>query len=113
MQVATLAARLRRAVLILGILCGVWTLQPPARGEAEPSEVRALWVTRSSLNSPASITALVRSAADHGFNTLLVQVRGRADAYYTSAIEPRGTELGRQPRSFDPLATVLTEAHER
>ena len=113
MQVATLAARLRRAVLILGILCGVWTLQPPARGEAEPNEVRALWVTRSSLNSPASITALVRSAADHGFNTLLVQVRGRADAYYTSAIEPRGTELGRQPRSFDPLATVLTEAHER
>jgi uncharacterized lipoprotein YddW (UPF0748 family) len=115
MQVSTVGgvARLRRAVLMLAVLCGLWTLQPSASGEAEPPEVRALWVTRSSLSSPASIAALVRSAADHGFNTLLVQVRGRADAYYASAIEPRGTELGRQPRTFDPLATVLTEAHDR
>lgn len=78
---------------------------------SEPSEVRALWVLRSSLTSPASIHALVRIAHERGFNTLLVQVRGRGDAYYRSSIEPRAAELASEPASFDPLATVLTDAH--
>ena len=77
---------------------------------AAAAEIRALWVTRSSLTSPASIAAVVRNAREHGFTTLLVQVRGRADAYYTSGIEPRPADLARQPASFDPLATVLAEA---
>ena len=68
------------------------------------SEVRALWVLRTSLSSPASIPALVQTASDHGFNTLLVQVRGRGDAYYDSDLEPRAAELQRQPATFDPLA---------
>ncbi len=83
----------------------VWTAAPASE------ETRALWVLRSSLTSPASITSLVRTAKDQGFNTLLVQVRGRGDAYYVSAIEPRAAELARQPASFDPLATLLGEAH--
>jgi uncharacterized lipoprotein YddW (UPF0748 family) len=99
----------------LGIVCGVWStsLQRPARAAAidEPQEVRALWVLRSSLTSPASIASLVRTAHDRGFNTLLVQVRGRGDAYYTSALEPRAADLDAQPPSFDPLATVLADAH--
>ena len=70
-----------------------------------------MWVLRSSLASPASIAALVQSARDHGFNTLLVQVRGRGDAYYNDSIEPRAAELQRQPAAFDPLATVLGAAH--
>jgi len=37
-------------------------------------------------------------------------VRGRADAYYASDLEPRGAELARQPVTFDPLATLLAEA---
>ena len=81
------------------------------RAAAESTEVRALWVLRSSLVSPASIAALVKTAHDQGFNTLLVQVRGRGDAYYDSSIEPRAADLSGQPSSFDPLATVLTEAH--
>jgi uncharacterized lipoprotein YddW (UPF0748 family) len=61
---------------------------PHATREAVPSETRALWVLRTSLGSPESITTLVRTARDHGFNTLLVQVRGRGDAYFTSALDP-------------------------
>ncbi len=53
----------------------------------------------------------MQSARDHGFNTLLVQVRGRGDAYYNDSIEPRGADLQRQPASFDPLATVVGAAH--
>jgi uncharacterized lipoprotein YddW (UPF0748 family) len=52
----------------------------------------------------------VQSARDNGFNTLLVQVRGRGDAYYQSRIEPRAAELSKQPESFDPLASVLEAA---
>jgi uncharacterized lipoprotein YddW (UPF0748 family) len=75
------------------------------------SETRALWVQRGSLATRESIGALVKAARDHGFNTLLVQVRGRGDAYYLGGVEPRAPELLRQPDGFDPLATVLESGH--
>lgn len=74
-------------------------------------ETRALWVLRTSLTTPERIAALVRTAREHGFNTLLVQVRGRGDAYYLGGVEPRPAELLRQPDTFDPLATVLDAGH--
>jgi uncharacterized lipoprotein YddW (UPF0748 family) len=75
------------------------------------SEVRALWVVRTTLTSPAAIETMVKAARAGGFNTLLVQVRGRADAYYNSALEPRPAALATQP-SFDPLAATVALAHE-
>lgn len=77
------------------------------------SEVRALWVVRTTLTSPEKIRQLVSAAADNGFNTLIVQIRGRGDAYYNSRVEPRAIDLKDQPPSFDPLALTLTEAHKR
>ena len=53
---------------------------------------------------------MVASAKAGGFNTLLVQVRGRGDAYYAGTLEPRAAELAGKP-TFDPLATVLDDAH--
>jgi uncharacterized lipoprotein YddW (UPF0748 family) len=76
-------------------------------------EVRALWVVRTTLTSPEKIRQLVQSAADNGFNTLIVQIRGRGDAYYNSKVEPRAVELKDQPVTFDPLAVTLAEAHKR
>ena len=76
-------------------------------------EVRALWVVRTTLTSPEKIRQLVASAADNGFNTLIVQIRGRGDAYYNSRVEPRAIELKDQPSSFDPFALTLAEAHKR
>jgi len=73
-------------------------------------ETRALWVTRTTLSSPESIRQMVRAADAGGFNTLIVQVRGRGDSYYTGTQEPRATELASRP-DFDPLATVLETAH--
>jgi uncharacterized lipoprotein YddW (UPF0748 family) len=80
-------------------------------GGAAPAETRALWVLRTALSSPESIATLVRTAREHGFNTLLVQVRGRGDAYYNGGLEPRAPELDRQSPTFDPLATVISAAH--
>jgi uncharacterized lipoprotein YddW (UPF0748 family) len=53
---------------------------------------------------------MVAAARAGGFNTLLVQVRGRGDAYYRSRLEPRAAELAAQP-DFDPLAATIAQAH--
>ena len=90
-----------------GKSAGTTAMAPAAPRE----ETRALWVLRTSLTTPDSIATLVRSAREHGFNTLLVQVRGRGDAYYLGGVEPRPAELLRQPDTFDPLATVIEAGH--
>lgn len=103
------AAAVCIAVCSVALLAGA---PEPPRAAAAPEETRALWVLRTSLTSPASITTVVRSAADNGFNTLLVQVRGRGDAYYRGGAEPLAPDLLRQPAAFDPLATVVAEARK-
>jgi uncharacterized lipoprotein YddW (UPF0748 family) len=96
--------------LVLAALAALCLSGPPAHAGHAPlaaAETRAMWVLRASLSSPDSIAALVKSAKDHGFNTLFVQVRGRGDAYYRSGVERIPAELQRQSASFDPLGTVL------
>jgi uncharacterized lipoprotein YddW (UPF0748 family) len=90
----------------------------------KPREVRALWISRFDLGSPpckrARLEALIDKAASAGFNTLLLQVRATADAYYKSNLEPwsyrltssRVSDLGRDP-GWDPLAVAVKAAHER
>ena len=90
------------------LLLALGAIDTPRAGS--PEQTRALWVTRTTLTSPESIRQMVLAADAGGFNTLLVQVRGRGDAYYLPTIEPRANELAGKP-AFDPLATVLTEAH--
>ncbi|HUS09115.1 MAG TPA: family 10 glycosylhydrolase [Pyrinomonadaceae bacterium] len=72
--------------------------------------MRALWVVRTTLSSPEKILAMVKSAKQNGFNTIIVQVRGRGDAYYQSRWEPRAIELKDQPTTFDPLAVTIAAA---
>jgi uncharacterized lipoprotein YddW (UPF0748 family) len=93
---------------VVAAVCACVTLV--AQPGASRSEVRAMWVLRTSLTSRDSITSLVRHARENGFNTVFVQVRGRGDAYYRGALEPLPSALERQPDSFDPLATVLSSA---
>jgi uncharacterized lipoprotein YddW (UPF0748 family) len=89
----------------------VLAVAPLPGAEMSDAEVRGLWVVRSSLTAPGAIVRMVADARAAGFNTLLVQVRGRGDAYYASALEPRAAALAQQPADFDPLAAVLREAH--
>lgn len=70
-------------------------------------------MVRTSLDSPEEVRETVRRAWESGFNTLLVQVRGRGDAFYRSSIEPRAERLSGQPASFDPLDLMVREAHAR
>lgn len=98
------------SLCILVAALGTAVLASPLDRGSGASEVRALWVTRASLTSAESIASLVRAARDAGFNTLLVQVRGRGDAYYSDGLEPRPDGLMRQPLDFDPLQSVITRA---
>ncbi|HEX5475651.1 MAG TPA: family 10 glycosylhydrolase [Vicinamibacterales bacterium] len=114
MHIQRAASRLRVA---LAFTAAVWALAgglaaAPAHAQPDdPPELRALWVLRTSLTTPASIESLVRTARDRGFNAIFVQVRGRGDAYYASTLEPRALDLARQPASFDPLQVVIDRAH--
>lgn len=78
---------------------------------APVNEVRALWVVRDTMTSPESVKEMVKQAHAAGFNNLIVQVRGRGDAYYTARWEPRASLLKNQPSDFDPLALTIQEAH--
>ncbi|MDQ2921853.1 MAG: family 10 glycosylhydrolase, partial [Acidobacteriota bacterium] len=89
------------------------SISTTAPSETSTSEVRALWVVRTTLTSVPKIQAMVKSAKENGFNTIIVQVRGRGDAYYRSKWEPRAAELKDQPPEFDPLAVTLAEAKQR
>jgi uncharacterized lipoprotein YddW (UPF0748 family) len=64
------------------------------------------------MTSEEEVRTMVTDAASAGFNTLIVQVRGRGDAFYLSDLEPRGETL-EGPADFDPLATAIREGHLR
>jgi len=72
----------------------------------------AAWVIRWHIDSPSEIKEICSEAKD-SFSNLLVQVRGRADAYYESDIVPRAEKLKGQPIDFDPLAMILDECNSQ
>ena len=75
-----------------------------------PTEARALWVTRWNFSDAADVEAVFDDAALGGFNVVFFQVRGRADAFYSSTLEPWARELtgtlGADP-GWDPLQTAI------
>ncbi|HEX5132848.1 MAG TPA: family 10 glycosylhydrolase [Candidatus Krumholzibacteria bacterium] len=73
-------------------------------------EVRALWVVRDALTTPESITRLIDFAVQTRTQMLFVQVRGRGDAFYNSAIVPPASVLTAPLKDFDPLAYLITLA---
>ncbi len=92
-----------------------FTVQPLPSGASLP-EARALWVSRFEFETADDIQRILQRAAAGGFNLVYLQVRGRADAFYQSAIEPWSARLtgtlGEGP-GWDPLALAVAEAHQR
>ena len=77
-------------------------------------EARGVWVTRWNYSSAADVQTIVSTLADAGFNQIYFQVRGTADAYYSSNVEPWASRLsgtlGRDP-GWDPLQEAIDTAH--
>lgn len=71
-------------------------------------EVRGLWVVRTSMRTRSSVERVVALASSSNFNALFVQVNGRGEAYYTSAVLPKAPDV---EDGFDPLAFCIERAH--
>jgi len=104
---------MKRILLLISVMmltaCAV---SPPS----EDDFLRAMWVTRWDYRTGEDVRRIVADAAELGVTDLIFQVRGQADAFYRSALEPWGEELrveGAAGPGFDPLAIACEEAHRR
>jgi len=70
-----------------------------------------MWVVRNTILSERNIEDVVSFAEKNGIKHLFVQVRGRGDALYQSALVPRSALL--RDDNYDPLATMIQLAHEK
>lgn len=103
----------RRAVLTVAILVTAFTHEVSAQRATSRStsrETRAIWVTRWDFRTEDDVRRAIRGAASLGLNRVMLQVRGRADAFYRSSFEPWGEELGGRDPGFDPLEVAIDEA---
>ena len=66
---------------------------------------KALWVVRTRITTMRACDDLLADAAERAIRQLVVQVRGRGDAYYRSELEPRAQDL--DDPAFDPLAHLV------
>jgi uncharacterized lipoprotein YddW (UPF0748 family) len=90
-----------------GLILPAAALGAPA---APADEIRAIWVTRFEYQTEADVKTIFANCAALGFNTILFQVRGQADAYYRSSIEPWAERLGGRDPGFDPLDVACRES---
>jgi|TARA_B100001105_G_scaffold98250_1_gene78363 uncharacterized lipoprotein YddW (UPF0748 family) len=74
-------------------------------------EGRYLWVVRNTLTSKKNIDRMLQFATLNRFNNILVQVRGRGDAYYKSNIVPKSHLV--KDVNFDPLSYLIPKAKEK
>lgn len=79
---------------------------------ASASFQKSLWVVCDRITTRTAIDDLLADSVGWNIRDLVVQVRGRGDAYYTSALEPRAEGLDDSARGsfgsdFDPLAHLV------
>lgn len=72
---------------------------------------RGMWIIRDQLLKKELVDQFINFAEKNGFTDLFVQVRGRGDAFYRSAIVPLSPTI--VDPSFDPLQYILEQAHPR
>jgi uncharacterized lipoprotein YddW (UPF0748 family) len=90
---------------------------PPVEVPSPAQEARALWISRWDWSGETQLRELLENAATANFNMVYLQVRGRADAYYHSTLEPWAHRppafvLGQDP-GWDPLAVALDVGRTR
>lgn len=102
------------AVLVVTLAaCAPVLVSPPPPPDIE---TRALWITRFDWSTRTELEALIDRAADARFNTIYLQVRNTADAFYMPGLEPWAARLtgrlGDDP-GWDPLDSALRRAAAR
>jgi uncharacterized lipoprotein YddW (UPF0748 family) len=76
-------------------------------------EYRSIWADswNSSFLNATEAQDLVNTCRTNNINTIMIEVRKIGDAYYSSAIEPRATNIT-GGASFDPLGYLIQLAHD-
>ena len=97
--------------LLLFLLSASLALAAPP-GPSPAAELRAVWVDafNAGIRTPAEVEKLVAEARAANLNTLIVQVRRRADSLYIKSLEPPVEDPSYAP-DFDALACVIEKAH--
>ena len=114
-------------MLIVCVLVAMFVTSSIVQAATHDNDMRAVWIsTVYNLDYPSTknnITAQqnefiekLDTLQEMGINTVIVQVRPKADALYRSSINPwsdvlTGTQ-GKDP-GYDPLAFMIEEAHSR
>lgn len=123
----TLLDKLRNTMIILIILLGAGVA---VRAQTPKYEVRAVWVASvENIDWPSKkglpvdsqkveFTRLLDMHKRNGMNTVVVQIRPAADAFYPSPYEPWSEWLtgvqGQAPSPYyDPLEFMIEETHRR
>lgn len=76
-----------------------------------PRTKSAAWIVRFDADTPEEIEQVCNAAKAAKFDHLLLQVRGRADAYYRSDIAPPGHSLAPSAPPLDPLGKALSQCN--
>lgn len=94
-----------------GLLAGIFGLLAALSSLAQDNEFRALWVDAwgSGFKSASEVTTLMNDLRAGNFNAVIVQVRRRGDAFYSSNYEPRNSGIA---SGFDPLQDLITKGHD-
>lgn len=91
----------------LAVVCLLIPLAIPA---ISAEEFRGMYVDafHPGFKTHEETTKMVAAAKAAHFNALIVQVRKRGDAYYSSSIEPKASDIS---PDYDPLADIIKQAH--
>lgn len=92
---------------------------PPSTGGQVTRPMLGLWINRWDYRTQQDVDDAIARAASLGVTDIFWQVRGQADAFYPSPLEPWGEEIcektpsGTRPPNFDPLRRAIDQAHAR
>ena len=118
--------KLLAIIMVIGLCIGIIPTKSYAQ-ENNKRETRAVWVsTVWNMDWPSKVgdinaqkqefIKILDEVSGLGFNTIVVQVRPKADALYRSSINPWSDVLtgvqGKDP-GYDPLEFMINEAHKR
>lgn len=92
------------------VLLAVLVLAMAIPGQA--AEFRALWVDswHTGFENATATQTTVDYSTGSNCNAVIVEMRKRGDAYYTSTLEPKGVSIT-PAAGYDSLADICTKAH--
>ena len=91
------------------LLISIALLIIPIQTEAKKNNFRGVWIIRNNITSKEKIDEILNNAVKKRFNNLIIQIRGRGDAYYNSKFVTIAENVRYKIKEFDPLHYFIKE----